>query len=100
MRRRSRIGSQSMVGLPSTRTRPVRGIDQTVDQLHRRGFARTAAAEQHQGLSRVYLQIELFQQDAAVRQGKTDVAKLDSCRVAGAQNFFSPMGRIGGIFLL
>src|SRR6185503_8288880 len=71
---------------------PVRRIQQPVDQLHRGGFSRTAAAEQYQGLPRVYPQVELFQQDAAVRQRETDVAKLDGRRLIGGQNLFSPMG--------
>ena len=53
------------------------GIDQAVDQLHRRGLARAAASEQHQRLAEGDLQVQVGQKGLAGRQCETDVAKFN-----------------------
>jgi hypothetical protein len=57
---------------------PFRGIDQTVDQFHRRGFARAASPEQHERLAAMHFQREIGKQGSAIRQAKTDVMEFDA----------------------
>ena len=97
MPRRKRIGSQSVVARPFTRTSPEVGSKQAIDQFQRSRFARPASAEQNHSLALSYGENQILQQRSSVEAERSPVkfnGRFDVWEIAGRNSHVSWRARI------